>query len=457
MTQDAHTNLEYFQKKEHYLEVINQFATLLLNAKSTDDIVWTVAKNAIAQLGYVDCVVYLLDEDGKFLIQRAAHGLKNPIDLDILNPIKIKIGQGIVGTVAETRRGEIVSDTSLDERYILDDNVGLSEIAVPIVYQNKTIGVIDSEHPEKNFYPADDLKILDTIASMTATKLMQAKNDEKLLQYQNNLEYLVRQKTNELNKTLTELKSQTLELTDSITYAKRIQKAILRHPASIKEILPESFFIYKPKDIIAGDFYLAEQIEDKIVFAVADCTGHGVPGAIISVVCGNALKRAIRKIGLSDAAKILELTRDYVIETFEGSDEDIKDGMDIALCIIDPKNYQVNYTGANISLHYIQQQTLTQIKADKQPVGNHVIKLPFTNHFIQLAKDDSIYLFTDGMPDQFGGEKGKKFKYKQLRELIQCNQHLSMQQQGEQINKTFENWKGDMMQVDDVCVVGTCL
>jgi serine phosphatase RsbU (regulator of sigma subunit) len=289
---------------------------------------------------------------------------------------------------------------------------------------------------------------------MTSTKLMQAKNDEKLLEYQNNLEYLVRQKTNELNKTLIELKSQTLELTDSITYAKRIQKAILRHPASIKEILPQSFFIYKPKDIIAGDFYLAEQIDDKIVLAVADCTGHGVPGAIISVVCGNALKRAIRKIGLSDAAKVLELTRDYVIETFEGSDEDIKDGMDIALCIINPKTYQVNYTGANISFHYTYQNILTEIKADKQPVGNHVIKLPFANHNIQLTKDDSVYLFTDGMPDQFGGPRGKKFKYKQLRELIQVNHHLSMQDQGIQIQNSFENWKGDLAQVDDVCLVG---
>ncbi len=454
MANQVNMNLEYFQKKEHYLEVINQFATLLLNAKTTDDIVWTVAKNAIAQLGYEDCVIYLLDEKGTNLVQRAAHGPKNPIDLDILNPIIIKMGQGIVGFVAQTGRGEIVSDTTLDDRYILDDNMGLSEIAVPIVYQNKVIGVIDSEHPEKNFYPADDLQILNTIASMTATKLMQAKNDEKLIEYQNNLEFLVRQKTNELNNTLTELKSQTLELTDSITYAKRIQKAILRHPTTIKEILPESFFIYQPKDIIAGDFYLAEQKEDKIILAVADCTGHGVPGAIISVVCGNALKRAMRKVGVDDPAKILELTRDFVIETFEGSDEDIKDGMDIALCIIDSKTHQINYAGANMSLHYTNQNILTEVKADKQPVGNHVIKSPFTNHLIQLQKGDNIYLFTDGMPDQFGGPKGKKYKYKQLRELIQTSQHVSMAKQGELINTSFENWKGDLMQVDDVCLVG---
>lgn len=450
-------NIDHYKKKEHYLEVINRFATLLLNATTVDDIVWSVAKNAIAQLGYVDCVIYLLDEKGEFLIQRAAHGPKNPVALDILNPIKIRMGEGIVGTVAATQKGEIIADTSIDPRYIFDNNMGLSEIAVPIVYQNTIIGVIDSEHPEKNFYPTDDLEILTTIASMTATKLVQAKNDEKILEYQNNLEYLVQQKTEELNKTLNELRSQTLELTDSISYAKRIQKAILRHPAYIKEVFPESFFLYKPKDIIGGDFYLAELIDEKIVLVVADCTGHGVPGAIISVVCGNALKRSFRKVGLNDAAKVLEQTRDLVINTFEGSDEDIKDGMDIALCIIDPRTHQLNYAGANISLHYTENGRLNELKANKQPVGSHVNKLPFTNHYVQLSKGDSIYAFTDGLPDQFGGPRGKKFKYKQLRELIQASQHHTMYKQGERINSAFENWKGNLAQVDDVCVMGVRL
>ncbi|MES2566189.1 MAG: SpoIIE family protein phosphatase [Bacteroidota bacterium] len=454
MSQAPHINLEYFQKKEHYLEVINQFATLLLNAKSTDDIVWTVAKNAIAKLGYVDCVVYLLDENSEYLIQRAAHGPKNPIALDILNPIKIKMGDGIVGTVAQMQQGEIISDTSQDPRYIFDNNMGLSEIAVPIIHNNKTIGVIDSEHPERNFFPKDDLDVLTTIASMTATKLVQAYYDKQIAEHQANLEFLVEAKTKELSIALTELKSQTLEITDSINYAKRIQKAILRNPASIKDVLPDSFFLYKPKDIIGGDFYLVEKIEDKIIIAVADCTGHGVPGSIVSVVCGNSLKRAIRKIGLNNAARVLEQTREYVIETFEGSDENIKDGMDVALCIFDTISGILNYTGANISLHYLQNGMINEIKSDKQPVGNHVIKLPFTNHLVQLHKNDRVYLFTDGLPDQFGGPKGKKFKYKQLRELIQSSEKMSLSKQEELISQTFENWKGGLMQVDDICVVG---
>ncbi len=290
--------------------------------------------------------------------------------------------------------------------------------------------------------------------SKAATKMVQAIYDQKTNEYQANLEYLVNAKTMELSNTLMELKSQTLELKESISYAKRIQKAIVRNPSPIKDVLPESFFIYKAKDNIGGDFYLVEKKEDKLIIAVADCTGHGVPGAIISVVCGNALKRAIKKTGLLNAARVIEQTREYVIETFDGSDESIKDGMDIAFCVFDLKTGVLNYAGANINLYYTHEGVLTEIKADKQPVGNHVIKLPFTNHRVQFQKDDMLYLFTDGFPDQFGGPKGKKFKYKQLRELLQASENLPLTQQEEKITKAFETWKGDLMQVDDICIAG---
>lgn len=454
MTQTAPFDIEYFQKKEHYLEVINRFATLLLNAKTTDDIVWTVAKNAIAQLGYVDCVIYLLDDNEEYFIQRAAHGPKNPVDLDILNPIKIKLSEGIVGNVALHQKGEIISDTSNDPRYIFDNNMALSEISVPIIHNNKTIGVIDSEHPDRNFFPEDDLKTLSTIASMTASKLVEASYNQKIQEYQANLEQQVQLKTLELNQTLEELKKQTLEVTDSINYARRIQKAIFPNTKAIKRLLPNSFVFYKPKDIVAGDFYVCEKIEGKLIIAIADCTGHGVPGAIISIICNNAIRRAIKKTGILNAAKILDKTRDYVIQAFATSDENIQDGMDIALCIIDPTTYQLNYAGANISLHYTKQQKLVEVKSDKQPIGNYINKLPFTNHTVQLHQGDSIYLFTDGLPDQFGGAKGKKFKYKQLRELIASNTHDTLQNQETVLNRAFELWRGNLPQVDDICIIG---
>lgn len=454
MSANQQINIDRLKKKEHYLQVINQFATSLLKTKTVDDIVWTVAKNAIAELGYEDCVVYLVDENQEYLIQKAAHGPKNPIDLDILNPIKIRIGEGIVGHVAKIQQGEIVNDTRKDPRYILDDDMRLSEIAVPIIYDNQTIGVIDSEHHKENFYPAEDLDILVTIASMTATKLIQARNDEKLQEYQNDLKTLVHYKTLELNKTLTELKAQTLELTDSINYAKRIQKAILKEPKSIQEFLPESFIFYRPKDIIAGDFYLAEKTEDKIVLVIADCTGHGVPGAIISVVCHSALKRAMRRVGLSDAAKILDETRSLILETFKGSSEEIKDGMDIGLCIIDMKNLELNFSGANTDLIYFQNKQLNILKANKEPVGFHLKMEPYTNHRLQLNANDCLYMFTDGFSDQFGGPKGKKFKHKQVRAFLIDNHTLPMQKQYERLVSTFKLWKGDQPQVDDICAMG---
>lgn len=448
------TDLEYLKKKEHYLEVINQFATSLLKAKSIDDVAWTVAKNAIAQLGYEDCVIYLKDENSDYLIQCAAHGPKNPIALDILNPIKIKIGEGIVGHVAKTQQGEIVSDTRLDARYILDDNMRLSEIAVPIVFENQTIGVIDSEHSDINFYPKEDLDILVTIASMTATKIMQAKYNEKLQAYQYDLKELVHLKTLELNHTLNELKEQKLELTDSIKYAKRIQKAVFKSPIDIQQTLPESFFLYKPKDIIAGDFYWVECIEHYILFAVADCTGHGVPGAIVSVVCHNALKRAIRRTPSLNPALILDKTRELVIESFDGSDEEIKDGMDIALCVYNTQTRELNYAGGNINLHYLHHDKLKIIKANKQPVGQYPNQIAFTNHKIKLEPGDCVYLFTDGFSDQFGGPKGKKYKYKQVKNLITETAHLQLPQQYHKIQQAFIEWKGDLQQVDDVCLVG---
>jgi serine phosphatase RsbU (regulator of sigma subunit) len=457
MTTQSTFDIAYFKKKEHYLEVINQFAITLLDAKTVDEILWAVAKNAIAQLGYIDCVIYLYDEDREVLIQKAAHGPKNPIDLDILNPIAIKIGEGIVGNVAKTKKGEIITDTGKDPRYILDGLTGLSEIAVPIIHNNKIIGVIDSEHSEKDFFPADDLKILTTIASMTAAKLSQAFYDQKLHDYQNDLKELVHVKTLELNKTLNELTAQKLEITDSINYAKRIQNAVLKTRISVEEILPKSFFFYKPKDIISGDFYVAEKVEDKIILVVADCTGHGVPGGIISMVCHSAIKRSIRRVGLSDAAKILDETRNLIIETFGGSDEEIKDGMDIALCLLDINTNELQYAGANINLNYVKNNKLYVIKPNKQPVGSHIQMEPFTNHVIQLSKDDTIYIFTDGFSDQFGGKQGKKFKQKQLSELILSNYALDLKKQCELIEETFDTWRGNIPQVDDICVVGVRL
>src|SRR6185312_16043723 len=203
------------------------------------------------------------------------------------------------------------------------------------------------------------------------------------------------------------------EVLDSITYAKRLQDAILPPLSLIGQYFPDSLILYKPKDIVAGDFYWVQPLPDSILVAACDCTGHGVPGAMVSVVCSNALNRAVKEFKIKEPGKILDKTRELVMETFEKSDGDIKDGMDISLASLTPseRGIKLQWAGAYNPLWYIQDGQMQEVKGDKQPIGKHVTQLPFSTHSLQLSKGDCLYLFTDGYADQFGGPKGKKFKY----------------------------------------------
>jgi serine phosphatase RsbU (regulator of sigma subunit) len=244
------------------------------------------------------------------------------------------------------------------------------------------------------------------------------------------------------------------EIIDSITYAKRLQRAILPSDEEIKKQLPDNFIYYHPKDIVAGDFYWMEHLDNITFIAAADSTGHGVPGAMVSVVCSNALNRAVKEFGLRDTGKILDKTRELVLETFAKSGEEIKDGMDISILAIDASKQQISWSGANNPLLYISNNELKEIKADKQPIGKTDNPKPFTTHIVALQKGDIVYLMTDGYPDQFGGEKGKKFKYKQLEDLLLASSTKSLTEQKQILSKSFDDWKGNLEQVDDVTIIG---
>lgn len=246
------------------------------------------------------------------------------------------------------------------------------------------------------------------------------------------------------------------EITDSINYAKRIQEAILPSTAVMNNLLPSSFILYLPKDIVAGDFYWIEEIGDKIIFAVADCTGHGVPGAMVSVVCHNALTRAVNEFKLSDPGEILDKTRELVTDTFDSHSTiaTIRDGMDIGLCVLDRTNNVLRFAGANNGLYLVRNNDLTEIKADKQPIGMYADEAPFRTQTIDLLANDLLYLYTDGYADQFGGEAGKKLKYKTLKEILLRNSLRTMTQQHDLLNKAFQDWKGNLEQIDDVCIMG---
>ena len=250
------------------------------------------------------------------------------------------------------------------------------------------------------------------------------------------------------------------EIMDSINYAERIQKAILPTNKQIQAHFPNSFVYYKPKDVVAGDFYWMEAIDDGVLIAAADCTGHGVPGALVSVVCHNSLNRAVKEFGIKSPGLILDKTTDLVIETFEKSEEEVKDGMDIAMCKINTSTYEVEFAGANNSLYVVKANStkIIEYKASKQPIGKFVNRKAFETQKIQLEKGDLLYMYTDGYADQFGGPRGKKFKYKQFRELLITNQNLPLQEQLTELDQAFESWivaDGEAFeQIDDVCVIG---
>ena len=250
----------------------------------------------------------------------------------------------------------------------------------------------------------------------------------------------------------TELEEKNKEITDSIQYAKRIQNAILPPSKVVKEYLQESFIYYKPKDIVAGDFYWLEHAKGKVLFAAADCTGHGVPGAMVSVVCNNGLNRSVREYGLTDPGEILNKTREIVVQEFEKSEEEVKDGMDIALCSLEGNILQ--YAGAHNPLWIVRGGELLETKANKQPIGQFDNPEPYTTHTLELQKGDSLYIFSDGYADQFGGEKGKKLKTANFKKLLLSIQKESMEKQKQLIDEAFENWRGDLEQLDDVCVIG---
>lgn len=254
-----------------------------------------------------------------------------------------------------------------------------------------------------------------------------------------------------------EEKNETIEfafnnIQDSIKYAQRIQNAVLPQDKEIKKYLKNSFVLYFPKDIVAGDFYWVQNINSKIMFAVGDCTGHGVPGAMVSVVCNNALNRAVKEYELTDAGAILDKTKEIIVQEFAKSDEEVNDGMDISFCVLD--GLKLQYAGAYNPLWIIRDGKLLETKADKQPIGKFTVDRSFITHNIDLQKGDTLYLFSDGFADQFGGEKGKKFKTGAMKKMFVEIQNFSLEEQKSKIDETFRSWKGDLEQVDDVCILG---
>ncbi len=251
-----------------------------------------------------------------------------------------------------------------------------------------------------------------------------------------------------------EIEEKNLEVLASINYALKIQKAMLPSTQKVSSYFPNNFIFYQPKDIVAGDFYWTEKTGQITFLAACDCTGHGVPGAMVSVVCHNALNRAVKEFQLTSPGKILDKAREIVVQEFKDSDDGIKDGMDIALIAINQTNQTLSFAGAHNSLYRIRESELIEVKGNKQPVGKYTTPIPFKTEELKIKKGDQFYLTTDGYYDQFGGEKGKKFKSKNFKELLIASANLPINEQKDKIVQNFHSWKSDYEQLDDVCVIG---
>ena len=245
------------------------------------------------------------------------------------------------------------------------------------------------------------------------------------------------------------------DVTDSIKYAKRLQDSILPPDKIIKNILPNSFVLFKPKDIVSGDFYWMEKVGSKTLFAAVDCTGHGVPGAFMSLVGANALNQAVREHQHNTPSDILDDLNRISSAALNKADAEnaVRDGMDMALCAIDYDKLMLEYSGANNPLYVIRNGEILVTKADKHAIGSMEPK-PYSNHLIQLEKDDIIYIFSDGYADQFGGIKGKKFMYRQFRETLLSLIDKPMHEHKKILDNKIETWRGSYEQVDDILVIG---
>jgi serine phosphatase RsbU (regulator of sigma subunit) len=259
----------------------------------------------------------------------------------------------------------------------------------------------------------------------------------------------------EFQKTLVEEKNK--DITDSINYAKRIQNAILPAQEYIDSLFKECMVLYMPKDIVSGDFYWFTQKNNRTYFAAVDCTGHGVPGAFVSLVGSNLLNQIINS-GVYESGKILEQLSLGVEQNLQKKNQQnsIRDGMDIAICCYDKDTNILEFSGAYNPLYYIRNNELFEIKPDKIPIGEVTDGKPYnyTTHKINIQKNDTFYIFSDGYADQFGGNNGKKFKYAQLKEKLLSIQHLTLQEQYNYLKNTFDVWKGNLEQVDDILLIG---
>lgn len=343
----------------------------------------------------------------------------------ITNPIK-----RLVANVNRIAKGDL-TDRALIE--------GSNEIATLSKHFNKMIEQLEE------YYNVLEQKVADRTREIEQQK-------EEITAQRDSLA----DKNHRLEAAYQKIETQNQHITDSIRYAKQIQSALLPPKDYVNELFPDSFVLFRPKDIVSGDFYWTRKIDGSMVFVAADCTGHGVPGAFMSMLGMSSLNEIVTKESVNNAGKILDKLREYIKISLRqtGKEKEQKDGIDLTLCVYKPHENKLLVAGANNSMVLVRNNELTVIKADRMPIGIYRKEHPFTNHEIETQPGDIIYMFSDGYPDQFGGPNGRKFLAKNFRNMLFDIHNKPLKDQKMHIEKNLLTWMSGEEQVDDILVVG---
>ena len=483
------------------LSSIIQAGQSLAGEVKLDNLLKNMLKIIMENAG-AEYVVIIINNNGKFEIQ--GKGSHSEANIQVMQSENIAQSEAIplriINFVIRTGKFLILDNAIEDKIYskepYIQKNKAKSVFCHPVKHKDKIVAVLYLENDlSTNVFSAKRIETINILSSQIAISI------ENAFLYEN-LEEKVKIRTNELStansklqlvfkqvtKQKDELQVVHKNITDSINYASKIQNAILPTSVLFKEFFADYFIFFKPRDVVSGDFYYIKKINKYLIVAAADCTGHGVPGAFVSMLGISFLNEIIRKQEIKKANEVLDELRVYVKNAFhqsENNENTQKDGMDISLIVINTETNMLQFAGANNPLYIINNEEseelrvkseepvaksqkpeaksqlptaniaeLKVIKPDKQPIGIYIKERPFTNHEVQLQKNDRIYLFTDGYLDQFGGEDGRKFYAKRFKKLLLENIETSMSEQNIILGHTFKEWRGHHNQLDDILIIG---
>lgn len=403
------------------------------------DMVMKVVRRAARQLTGADGATFVL------LDRRAEGDHCHYADEDAIGPLwkggRFPVSSCISGWAMMNKATAVVGDIYSDPRIPVDlyEPTFVRSLVMAPIRKADPLGAVGTYWKDRREPTAEEVLILEALTDITAVTI-------EMVQVYQELEQRVEERT-------ARLEEHSREQLANIVYAERVQQAMLPAYALMNELFPEHFVIYRPKDIVSGDFYWLARRGEKVLFAVADCTGHGVTGALLSAMCSNQLDRVVNEFGFTEPGMVLDMTRELVLERLARSTE-VNDGMDISLCMIDRVTGTVSWSGANSDLLFVADGALHEVKAHRQPIGRTEHATRFPTHCLRLSPGDTIYLMSDGLVDQFGGPKGRKFMSRALRELLIEVDGLPMKERRERIESAFDAWKGSYGQVDDVTLVG---